>query len=407
MVLASLVAALGLLPAAARPQPIICVTDPAGWYRDSPEKIDRRFTLYRSIGVEMLRVEIDWRSCEPEAGKWDAGYIKAYLQLARKHGFRLKMIIGDMMAPPRWFLDATPASRIIDETGKFSTNTMSYWYPGLMPLLAQKQKQLIASLREMGVLDLVDYVVPTFGPAGEPLYPVPWTLGMDVPQTYWCYSDEAQSSFRDAMKRRHRTAAAADRAWGTRFGDWQQVRVLQPGERPGAYWADVLTWYRDTKRVFLRKQIANLKRQVGARTRLLMYIPGTAYTPGQWDEAVATARGSDPIMMMADSFDLIDAAASTGCQLQYTGCENEPEVARLAAYLTEKGYSAIPLWGENAGVLGAARDPQHLADVILKHQLAGIDYTHAHFLFEPDGVTPNDVFPRFAAAIKRIKAQAR
>lgn len=407
MFLATLVAALGVLPTSAPRQPIICITDPAGWYRDPRAKIERRFELYRSVGVEMLRVEIDWRSCEPEEGKWDPGYITAYLKLARKHGFRLKMIIGDMMAPPRWYLDAVSSAKIVDETGRFSTNTLSYWHPGLMPLLAAKQKQLLDSLRAMGVLDLVDLVVPTFGPAGEPLYPVPWTLGLDVPQTYWCYSDTAQADFRASMKRRYRTVAIANRAWSTSFNDWADVKVLQPGVRPGPYWNDVLTWYRDTKRKFLRRQIATLKRQAGGRAKLLMYIPGTAYTQEQWDHAVETARGTDPILMMADSFDLIDAAAATGCQLQYTGCENEPEVARLAGYLQSKGYASIPLWGENAGVLGAARDPLHLADVITKHHLAGIDYTHSHFLFQPDGVTPNDVFPQFAEAIKRIKAGSR
>lgn len=381
-----------------------CMTDPAGWYRDPPEKIEKRFALYKALGVDTLRIELDWRSLEPAEGRWDSAWIAPYLDLARSHGFRIKLIVGALMGPPRWFLDAHPDARITDEDGRTSANTVSYWYPGLHRLIEDKTVRIARIARSYGLLDAIDAVIPALGPAGEPLYPVPWTLGPDVArQTYWCYDVHAQADFRARMRARYRTIAAANATWSTRFATWSDVRVLPPGERPGAYWEDVLTWYRDTKRAYVTWQIMSLRRAFPGKA-ILLYVPGTAYSEADWQDAVRTARGNDAIQMMADSFWILDTAARTNCQVQYTGCENAAEVARLRAYLDAKGTANLPMWGENAGTPGAANDPAHLADVVLRYRLVGLDYTHAHFVFEPDGVTPNRVFPLLKEAYARIRA---
>jgi hypothetical protein len=325
--------------------------------------------------------------------------------LAKRHGFRTKLIVGVMMAPPKWFLDAHPEARIVDEKGRYSTNTMSYWYPGLHRLIEEKSRRLLQSLREMDVLGLVDYLIPSFGPAGEPVYPVPWTLGPGFEkQTYWCYDPAAQADFRMQMRRRHRTLGVANTRWGTSFDSWQAVRVLPPETRPGPYWDDVLTWYRDSKRSFIRWQIDSLRRQSPRGARVLVYVPGTAYSDADWQEAVRTARGGDWIMMMADSRFLIDLAAGTRCWLQYTGCENAPEVTRLRRYIDAQHHAGLELWGENAGYWEAARDPLNLARIIVENRLYGLDLTHGHFLFQRDGITPNEAMPKLKEAFAQIRA---
>ncbi len=394
--------------APAPPQARCCMTDPGGWYRDPPARIEARFRMYHELGVDMLRIELDWRGLETAEGTWDAAPIRPYLDLVKRHGFRVKLIVGALMGPPAWYLEAHPDARITDEDGRTSTNTVSYWYPGLHRLMEEKVAGIKKVLRDAGLADRVDYVIPALGPAGEPLYPVPWTLGPDVArQTMWCYDVHAQADFRASMRRRYRTVEAANAAWGASFGSWDNVKVLKPGEKPGPYWRDVLTWYRDTKRAFVTWQVAALRRAFPGK-RVLLYVPGTAYSDADWDEAVRTGRGNDTIQMMADSFWLMDEAARTGCWLQYTGCENGHEVARLHAYLAAKGYAATArMWGENAGAYECAKDPLHLADVILDNDLWGLDFTHAHFAFEPDGVTPNAVFLLLKQAYARIRERAR
>lgn len=379
-----------------------CMTDPQAWYFDPPARIEARFQKYRDMGVTMLRIELDWRSLETAPGVWSFERVQPYLRLVRQYGFRVKLIVGALMGPPRWFFDAHPDAHITDEDGQVSLNTVSYWYPGLRALMSDKVRGIRRVVAQSGLADRVDFVIPALGPAGEAIYPVPWTLGAHVTrQTMWCYDCHAQTDFRRAMQRRYRTIGAANRAWGTSFSGWDEVAPPRPGERPGPMWHDVLTWYRDAKREFVRWQVASLKREFPAATTLI-YVPGTAYSPEDWNDAVRTGRGNDRILMMADSFFLMDLASRTASWLQYTGCENEAEVRRLTAYLRVRGRSAPPMIGENAGVPDAAGDPGHLADVVLRHGLAGLDYTHSHFAFGPDGLSESPTTAALRQAFSRI-----
>jgi hypothetical protein len=56
------------LPAVADVAGRCCMTDPQAWYFDPPEKIEARFRLYREMGVDTLRVELDWRQLETAPG---------------------------------------------------------------------------------------------------------------------------------------------------------------------------------------------------------------------------------------------------------------------------------------------------------------------------------------------------
>ncbi len=396
------VTALAVIPGAATVSDRCCMTDPHAWYFDPPSKIGARFRAYRDMGVGMLRVELDWRSLEISPGVWNAEPLMPYLRLVRQYGFRVKLIVGALMGPPKWFFDAHPDARIKDEEGRFSANTVSYWYPGLRELIADKVRGIRRVVARSGLADRVDFAIPALGPAGEAIYPVPWTLGAHVTrQTMWCYDDHARVDFRRKMRARYHNVAAANAAWGTSFGAWGEVELPLPGARPGPMWHDVLTWYRDTKRDFVRWQVDMLKREFPS-ARTLIYVPGTAYTPEDWSDAVRSGRGNDRILMMADSYFLMDLASRTGSWLQYTGCENENEVRRLTSYLRVRGRSAPPMIGENAGVPEAARDPGRLADIVLRHGLAGLDYTHSHYAFGPDGVSETAVTSALREAFARI-----
>jgi hypothetical protein len=402
--LASCAAAYAGSTSAAVPKTHCCITDPQKYYFDDGEKIRKRFDLYKSIGVDTIRMEVDWAVLEQSEGNWDPGKVCEYLKIAKAYGFRIKLIMGVMMAPPAWFLDKHPDAMLTDQNGGHSRNTMSYWYPDLHKVIDEKTKKICQILNEIGVWDSVDYVIPTFGPAGEPIYPHPWTLGPAFPDvTFWGYDANAQKDFRASMKRKYKQVAIANKAWGTSFKSWDDVKVLQPKTMPGKYWDDMLVWYRDSKRRYVEWQIDNTRKYIGKNMKVLMYVPGTSYSEQDWTDAVRTGDGNVWIKLMADSMFLIDTAAKKKCWLQYTGVENAEEVARLRKYLDERNYSGLEMWGENAGSYECAKDPIKLADIIIQNRLYGLDFTHAWFALEEDGVTPNAIMPQLKKAYSMIR----
>jgi hypothetical protein len=171
----------------------------------------------------------------------------------------------------------------------------------------------------------------------------------------------------------------------------------------------MLGWYRDTKREFVLWQIGNFKRHLAkynlGATKLLLYVPGRDYAAEDWREAVRTGSGGRSIRLMCDSGFLLETAGKEGCWLQYTASENADEVAHLRQYMKDHGLDAIPMWGENAGVPGAAKHPGHLADVIVDQGLYGLDYTHSVYLFDEDGITPNELLEDLGKAYSRIQGR--
>ena len=111
----------------------------------------------------------------------------------------------------------------------------------------------------MKVLDATDSVFVDLGPAGEPIYPAAWTMKKRscTELTPWYYGEQAGMDFRQAMTEKYKNLEQANRSWGSTFASWTEVKPLNPGERSGAMWEDVLLWYRDSKRAFIRWQIDN------------------------------------------------------------------------------------------------------------------------------------------------------
>lgn len=365
-----------------------CMTEPQSWMYGSLKETEKRFDIYKSIGVDMLRVELAWGVAEPAEGQWNIDKVLNYMKLAKKYGFKIKLIMGVAMAPPQWFFAKYPESMQEDELGRHSNFSLSYSFPELKKTVDEKTNKLIDLLKEGGVWDSVVYVIPTFGPAGEPIYPHPWTMGGESvygPVKFWGYEVSAQKDFAKKMKTKYKSIEKANKIWNTDFSNWADVRILLPGEKPGAYWNDYLIWYRDRKRDFVKWEISNIIKNAGDKITLV-YVPGTAYNQDQWNEAVATGVGSEPIKIMSDSMVLMEEALRQGAWLQYTGCENESEVARLRRYLDDNGKKDAVMWGENAGYFNCAKDPINLANIVIRNRLYGLDYTHAHFAFILDGI---------------------
>lgn len=383
----------------ARTTPVVCMTEPGGYYGDSAELIRQRLEVYRRLGVEMLRVETGWEN----------GALPDEL---KRTDFRVKLILYVLGIPPGYGAEHA-AEAMVDEHGVADWH-LGPWHSELPQIVTRSAEQQMERLRELGLLDRIDEVVADLGPAGEGIYPANWTLSRGGEEAFWCYSDAAQADFRAAMQAKYPSIEAADDAWrlagATRFATWDAVRIPPPGTEwaRGPFWEDMLTWYRAAKRRVMGFQIDStigiVRKYLGDRAKVIIYLPGTAFSQGEWDQAVATASGSGSIRLMVDTDWLIDQALAKGCLLQYTGAENAPEVGRIVAKLKGRGVVDCSLmWAENAGVESAGRDPMWLAQIVCAYGLRGVDFTWSSWLFEGDHITPSPTNAEFAKASAAIR----
>ena len=375
----------------------------------TPETIRERFLLYKQMGITTLRFDFSWRDMEVADGVWRDPAILQYMQIAKELGLRFKMTVGTEDSPPTWFLAAHPDAKIIDQDGDFSTNMISYWYPGIRPLFQEKLDRMLAYLQQKDLLSSVDYIIVPFGPAGEPIYPATWTTGKDH-HTFWFYSAAAQSDFRQKMQAKYGTIQTANTAWGTSYSSWSAVTLPQPGTRPGTMWSDILTWYRDTKRDFISWQTQNYKTALTKyftsqhKPQLIVLVPGytSSYSDAEWSDAVATGNGGVSIKLMTDSTFLIQEAYRQGAILQYTGIANTSETDRLQSIMRANN-TVVPLFQENEGGVADAGPLQVLLQKLRDRRVMGFDFISAGDLFGTDGITKKLRFAEIAAFFSQVQ----
>ena len=355
-----------------------------------------RFDLYKQMGIGILRVGGgSWRELElqPESWQFSAADLD-FLRLAQRNGFHFKSNIGAIDSPAGWFLKDHPDAQMTNEVGLTSFNVISYWFPGLHDLLEDKDDKIFSLLAQQGLLSNVSFLIVPFGPAGEPIYPAPWTTS-DPNGTphFWFYDPHAQADFSTKMQARYGSISRANSVWGTQYAEWNAVKIPTVGTQPGPMWRDVLTWYRDTKRDFIVWQMSHYQRLLVKywpdhnKPKLMILVPGNHITPYEWAEAINSGSGDPGVILMADSEFLIDIAARFGAVTQYTGLPNITEVEYLQSYIRSRGYS-VPMWGENAGNKGV---PQELGYEVLANGLVGQEYIGSN-LFESDQLTPAPKF---------------
>ena len=134
---------------------------------------------------------------------------------------------------------------------------------------------------------------------------------------------------------------------------------------------------------------------------LILYLPGADVSEEEWDANIKNKSASHGMKLGCDNRFMADLAKEKGCRLQYTGINDTEKLAILVDYMTQNAID-VPVYGENAG--GNGEFPQTLGYIVRKHGLAGIDYTHARWIYdEADGVTKNKRYGEFAEALKDIK----
>ncbi|MBD3173667.1 MAG: DNRLRE domain-containing protein, partial [Armatimonadia bacterium] len=394
--LAIAASALCLAPVDLEP-PVPCMTIAAGYHSLPPEIIEAHLDAYEAMGMEMLRVETtdDW---------------EAFMPHLHDRPFRLKLILYVLGLPPD-YAEAHAHEAMTDQHGARDWH-FGPWHSDLDTILPDLARKQMDRIEELGVLPLIDEIVADLGPAGEGIYPANWTLAREgVEEGFWCYGEAAQADFRRSMEARYATLRQANAAWDTAFEAWDEVAIPPPGTdwAKGRFWRDMLEWYRDAKRDFMSLRIDQTleiaREYLGEDAEVVVYLPGWAYSESEWEEAVATASGAMSIRLMMDNDWLMARALERGCVLQYTGSENAGEVARILRKLRLMGHAdPTILWGENAGVAPAGRNPRWLAEVVTHYGLRGLDYTWDSWLWAPDAVTPSDTYPEFVEAAGHLRA---
>jgi len=378
----------------------ICVTEWSAYYGNPLSSFLKRFEYYKSLGVDMIRLETGCLDHPP------------LIEALKKRPFKIKYILY-VLGIPKSYSDKYPNERMVDEHGVADWH-LGPWNIDFSETTLESGKAQLKQLVASGLAGNVKGLVVDCGPAGEGIYPANWTLNRQGEEAYWCYSEQAQASFRAAMEAKYGDIRSANDAWKLsgpqRFTSWKEVLIPKPRTEwaRGAFWNDMLHWYRDSKREMILKRINQTqllaKEFLSEDVKCIVYLPGTAYTQADWDEAVRDASGPASIRLMMDNDWLMKTAIAKGCILQYTGAENVLEVRNIVRKLKAIGSDAYKsMWGENSGSESAGRNPIWLGEVVINCGIRGVDYTWSNWLFENDGVTPTQTYKPFKYMVHMIR----
>ena len=376
----------------------LCITE--GSVPLDRTSVNSRFADYKALGLRAVRLDLYWTNQGGKAVLQDQS--KYQFEAAKKNGLLIKAIIN-----PGGTTNPDPDSKLMDADGRAAINAISPWYADVESYTEQHIRTYLGGLVQSGYKDIIGGIVAGLGPAGEPLYPPAWTQGAPLTnEVMWCYADNAQADFRAEMEQKYSSIAKANAAWGKNYADFDDVQVPKEGEVKGQMWRDVLEWYRDSKREFMRMQVETFRRvmkELGMDdVPLILYLPGADFTKTQWESCVSIGAAINGIKFMCDNEFTVQLADEFDCILQYTGITGVEGLRHLRNYMFENGYAHIPVMGENAG--GSKPDAQAklLYDVITEYKLWGIDYTHSHWLFETDGKTHSDMYAPFESIVPKL-----
>ena len=375
-----------------------------------PEALGSRFKDYTDMGLKTIRLETGWVSFSK--GKWSlSGDSQTILQAAIDAGLRLKLVCPTISQPQTW-VTRDPASQMRNYNGAAAVNTLSYWYEGIYDYTTDAINSQLAKLEELGFLDHMDALVVDFGPAAEPLYPAAWTQGgsLDNPNnaatSMWCYDDNAVADFKATMLEKYGSVGEINKAWGTALASMEDYAMPKPGTVKGQQWEDILTWYLESKREFVEKQIQIFKAAVDqytdGRVELILYMPGASFTQAEWDESIRNGDATFAMLIGCENEFMVEMADKYDCLLQYTGLPGVQSLKKIRQWMYANGYGDIPVYGENYADLASSQDPEALYQTIEDFNLAGIDYTFTKFLCQDDGVTLSEIGKKMQKVLPKI-----
>lgn len=375
-----------------------------------PADLEKRFQDYVDMGLKTIRLETGWVSFSK--GKWTlSGESRTVIEAAIAKGLRLKLVCPTISQPQTW-ITSNPQSQMRNYNGVAAVNTLSYWYDGIYEYTTDAINCQLQKLDELGFLEHMDALVVDFGPAAEPLYPAAWTQGgsLDNPNnaatSMWCYDDNAVADFKATMLEKYGSIEKINAAWGTNLSSMDAFQMPKPGTVKGQQWGDILTWYLESKREFVEKQIQIFKEAVNeytdGRVQLILYMPGSSFTQAEWEENIETGSATFPMLIGCENEFMVEMADKYGCLLQFTGLPGIEPLKQIRQWMYTNGYGDIPVFGENYADLASSQEPEALYQTIEDFNLAGIDYTFTKFLCNNDGVTLSAIGKEMQKTLPKI-----
>lgn len=354
---------------------------------DAPSDIDRRLAIYKDLGFNAIRLPISWSMFEPVENDWGLSKNKRrYFELVLNKGFELKAEIGAWSYAPDWFLEKNQRARMLDDAGRFKRQYISLWYPEAENIIKEKQSKVIRSLSDHGFLRSIYGGIIDLGPAGEPIYPAAWSVPGETKNSFWFYGETAAAAFQIYVKEQFGDEMRnVNKRWRTHFNSWSQVNPTLSANY--AYYHDVLSWYRQSKRdmiVSITKSFLEDIHDLSPTTRPILLLPGSHQTENYFEASKSMQTATDNIKIMNDWVFFFDLCVSLGIDIQYTAAEEAKEIAYLYSTLKQRRYSGA-IWLENAGGLPASQ-PEMLAHIAADVAYRGYDYIGAGIVF-PDRLT--------------------
>ncbi len=208
--------------------------------------------MYRALSVSSVESYVDWAGVEPESNRWEWSRWDAQVAILSAAGLKWVpfLIAGPAYATPLWF-HSSPAShyyRCLEH--EQDSRVQSIFNPSWPDYIARFLGAFAARYRDRAPIESL--LLGITGIYGESIYPAGpeggWTAKRTGPyhnhHGWWAADSHAIAAFRAALRTRYRDIAALNRAWGTSYTSFDDVRTVLPDRAPNdRARADFVEWY--------------------------------------------------------------------------------------------------------------------------------------------------------------------
>jgi hypothetical protein len=261
---------------------------------EAPSSVESQRRL-KSMGLVANEDYIAWGAVERAPGQWLWQQHDAVEKALHEAG--LKYVVYDWVHfPPLWLRERQKDKRTLMRCLEHGQET--YYLSIFDPRTIEWYDHFYKNLRDHFGDRIDDVYACILGPYGEGNYPlrVPdWVEMGHCHEGYWCGDDFAIRAFQGAMIRRYSTVARLNRAWGSRYRSFDEVRPPKelssetfkpspeafPRPQDKRRWLDFITWYHQAILDFAEQSVRTV----------LKYLPPekVRMKPG------GNARGVNPI----------------------------------------------------------------------------------------------------------------
>ena len=326
--------------------------------------VSQRFKMLKDIGVDNIRVIINWKAVEPTEGAYDYAFlsrIKDVCNMIIEQDMSPSLLLRFAMAPPSW---VPSDAYYVGETGE-TRGHVSLWYPKLYDWAEGFYTTVCYNLSGINFKS----VTPTIagGGGGEAVYPV-------TPNLFWMYDIYARQEYYKLLN----------------------SDVPLPKTVTGDKWRQTIDWYLSKKNQAVNWLIATTKYLWG--DKVVLMFTDRLITSDDYQNAVATGNGNRAVREGGTLDYMIELANREGVQLDYTNVENT-YADWVINYNIDKGNRL--LWLEESQYF---TNPKIISNKIIAHPEANLGFLwyDQNKLFI--GTRPTSVYYALAQAINSIKA---